>query len=157
MHRKPRTALVRGAVALVATLLATLGLVAFSGSSTAVTIPPLKTAKVSNAYEAAQCSFVVDAFNYQGGNLAHTSAQSQSNLLGGLVKGTLIHCDDFATTAGGTSTAIDTFNYVGTGAYLNNTRKTGVYPISYTYNTCITLTLFFYNGSQTTYPTVCTH
>lgn len=155
MHRKSRSMWVRLAVALAAVLATVVGLVAFSGTSSAAapTFPAQgKTAKISNAFVFAQCHVQVDNFNYQGGELAHLDAQSQSQLLGGLVKSTAIHC----VALDADNVVMDTFNYVGTGAYLNNTRKTGVYPISFTYNVCATVTVFFYSGTQSTGPTKCT-
>lgn len=155
MHRKSRSTWVRLTVALTAVLVTVVGLVAFSNTSSAATTSfPLqgKTAKISNAYVFAQCHVQVDNFNYQGGELSHLDAQSQGNLLSGLVKSTGIHC----VALNADNQVMDTFDYVGTGAYLNNTRKVGVYPISFTYNVCATVTVFFYNGTQSTGPTKCT-
>lgn len=155
MHRKSRSTWVRLAVALAAVLATVVGLVAFSTSSSAVTtsFPAQgKTAKIATPYVFAQCHVQVDNFNYQGGELSHLDAQSQGQLLAGLVKSTAIHC----VALDASNAVMDTFNYVGTGAYLNNTRKAGLYPISFTYNVCATVTVFFYNGSQTTFPTKCT-
>lgn len=148
MYRRKRNVFVRLAGLAVAAVLATTSAAALTSSSSAALPIPFtqKVVKISNAYQLAQCSFVIDGHDFNGNNTGYITAQSQNGLLGGFVKSTAITC--IATDA--SYNIVDTFTYVGTGAFLPNTRKNGSYGLSSTYHICIVLTRFDYSGGTST-------
>ena len=131
-----------------AAVLATTSAAALTSSSDAALPIPFtqKVVKISNAYQLAQCSFVIDGHDFNGNNIGYITAQSQPGLLGGLVKGTAILCSAYDASFA----PIDSFTYVGSGAFLPNTRKNGSYAVSTTYHICITLTRFDQVGGSST-------
>jgi len=148
MHRVSKSRFIRMAGAAVAAVLATTSAAAVTnGSNAALPIPfTQKVVKISNAYQLAQCSFVINGHDFNGNETGYITAQSQNGLLGGLVKGTEIDC--YAYNAAWAP--VDEFTYVGNGAFLPNTRKNGAYGVSPTYHICILLTRFDYSGGSTT-------
>jgi hypothetical protein len=147
MHSK--NVLLRFAALVVAAILATLSVSAVTTSSSAALPVPFtqRTVKISNAYQQAQCSIVINGTDFNGHETGYIDAQSQANLLGGFVKSTTINCYAYESTF---STLVDYFTYSGTGPTLLNTRKNGSYPLSSTYHICIVLTTYTYsNGSAT--------
>jgi hypothetical protein len=151
MHRKSLSARLGGLAA--AAVLATTSAAALTDSSSAAIPIPFtqKVVKISNAYQLAQCSFVIDGHDFNGNNIGYITAQSQGSLLAGQVKGTEIDCYAFNASW----SQIDEFTYVGNGAFLPNTRKNGSYGVSSTYHICIVLTRFDYKGGSTTSPVKC--
>lgn len=148
MHRRKKNVFARVAGLVVAAVLTTTGAAALTSSSSAALPIPFtqKVVKISNAYQLAQCSFVIDGHDFNGNNTGYITAQSQPGLLGGLVKSTAITC--IATDAA--NNIVDTFTYVGSGTFLPNTRKNGSYGLSPTYHICIILTRFDQAGGSST-------
>ena len=151
MHRKNVLVRLGGLVA--AAVLATTAAAAVTSSSNAALPIPFtqKVVKISNSYQLAQCSFVIDGHDFAGNNTGYITAQSQNGLLGGFVKSTRIDCYAFNASFA----PVDQFTYVGTGAFLPNTRKNGSYGTSPTYYICIVLTRYDYSGGSTTSPLKC--
>lgn len=147
MHRPSNRVLARMAgVATAAVLATTTAAAVTNGSSAALPIPfTQKVVKISNAYQLARCSFVIDGTDFNGNEVGYITAQSQGSLLAGQVKSTEIDC--YAYNAA--FAPIDEFTYVGSGAFLPNTRKNGTYAVSSTYHICIVLTRFDYKGGST--------
>ncbi|MDT4941192.1 MAG: hypothetical protein QOJ34_1281 [Pseudonocardiales bacterium] len=146
MHRP--NIFVRLAGLVVSAVLAVIGAAALTnGSSAALPIPfSQKVVKISDAYQLAQCSLVINAHDFNGNNTGYITAQSQANLLGGLVSSSIIKCDAYNAV----NTLIDSYTYTGTSATMVNTRKNGSYGLSPTYKICITLTRSLYTGGTTT-------
>ena len=156
MHRKQgrsRKAFARLAGLVIAAILATISLTAVTNSSNAALPIPFtqKTVKISNAYEQAQCSLVINGHDFNGNNTGYIDAQSQANLLGAFVKSTTINCYAYNYNLA----LVDQFTYTGTGPTLLNTRKNGAYGLSSTYTICIYLTIYDYAGGSTTSPLRC--
>jgi len=153
MHRPSKKVFVRLAGLAATAMLATTSAAAVTNSSNAALPIPFtqKVVKISNAYQLAQCSFVINGHDFSGNNTGYITAQSQNGLLGGFVKSTRIDCYAFNAAFA----PVDQFTYVGTGAFLPNTRKNGVYAVSPTYYICIVLTRYDYSGGSTTSPTKC--
>jgi len=153
MHRRQTNVFTRLAGLVVAAVLATISAAAVTNSSGAALPIPFsqKTVKISNAYQMAQCSLVINAHDFDGNTTGYMTAQSQGNLFAGQVKSTEIDC--YAYNAGWAP--VDQFTYVGDGATLLNTRKNGSYGLSSTYHICIVLTRFDYRGGSTTSPVKC--
>lgn len=146
MHRKNVLIRLGGLVA--AAVVATTSAAALTSSSDAALPIPFtqKVVKISNAYQLAQCSFVINGTDFNGNELGYITAQSQASLLGYQVKSTKIDCYAYDAAFA----PIDEFTYVGNGAFLPNTRKNGTYPVSSTYHICIVLTRFDYSGGSST-------
>jgi hypothetical protein len=145
MHR--RNVFVRLGGLAAAAVLATTGAAAVTSSSNAALPIPFtqKVVKISNAYQLAQCSFVITGHDFSGNNTGYITAQSQGSLLAGQVKSTEIDCYAYNAALA----PVDEFTYVGSGAFLPNTRKNGSYGVSSTYHICIVLTRFDFKGGET--------
>jgi hypothetical protein len=130
-----------------AAVLATTSAAALTSSSDAALPIPFtqKVVKISNAYQLAQCSLVINGHDFDGNVTGYITAQSQGSILAGQVKGTEINC--FAYNA--VWAPVDEFTYVGNGAFLPNTRKNGAYGVSPTYHICIVLHRFDFKGGET--------
>jgi hypothetical protein len=133
---------------IVAAVLASAGAATVTNSSSAALPIPFsqKVVKISDAYQLAQCSLVINAHDFSGNNTGYITAQSQANLFGGLVSSSIIKCDAYNAA----NTLVDSYTYTGTSATMVNTRKNGSYGLSPTYKICITLTRSLYTGGTTT-------
>ena len=155
MNRPSKSVFVRMSAVAAAAVAVTLGATAVTASSGAAAGVPVpytqKVVKISDAYQLAQCSLVINGHDFNGNNTGYITAQSQSNLLGGLVNSSVIKCDAYNSS----SALVDSYTYSGTSATMLNTRKVGSYGLSPTYTICITLTKTLYTGGAPIVSTKC--